>query len=588
MISGLPSDMWAIQRSGHRVTPQLWTRTPSPANAWIQLQVIEATITYDSAGAWPGRSLTATVLLETDGIPNLIESIDATSVDWGHAPLSPFGSWLKAEQLVYRLDQSPPILVPWGIFRVDGLSIDELSSTVTITASDPSAQVADRPFVTLNQGRVGATQSIQAKMNQIVSDVFGGGGIVPFWSSLIDFGSVADHPYGGRGGQYADARLDALGSLGVKLASGYRLICPRTGGALFKLIQPGASFSAFATAGHNLIFDDFSDSVDREGLFNEVVITYEVTKADGYGQNRTQQKRVVAQYVDAGEELAGTGPFGWSTRETVQVDIPAGTADPDGYAKDKALDVMGKSFAVSRHITLKSGPIYGLEQGDAVYVQTLAGPDGVRRKGTLTAATIPLHAGGGAWELQVAMVDTLDPSWKPRYYVIVDTTKYEDSFSWQELRPTTTVDLDTGTGSGKTKKLWQGWTVDHASKLVGGGTLTATSDGTNVVFRTTDRAWSESAAEHRYQAKASLTAAKGTLKARIGLDTNTQGIIWSDWVSFDSSARTKTHTLTLDTKRLVNPSAVTFGIRVETQGMSSGEQVRMNSASVDRAVRDKS
>lgn len=580
MIS-LPADMMSVQNAGHRVVPRLWTRTPTPADKWIQLRTLDATVTLDRAGVWPGRSLSARVMLETDGIVAITESIDDKVVDWGHAPLSPFGSWVKAEQVVYRMDGTS-IVVPWGVYRVDEIAVDELSAIVTITATDASSQVDDRPFVTLAQGRVLASQSIQARMSSILTDVFSGG-IVPFWSTLIDFNGMTDKVYGGKGGQYTESRLDALGALCAKMTSGWRLVCPRSG-SLFKAVHPGDpdATAAFVTVKQNLLYDAFGDVVTRDGLFNEVVATYQVTNPDTYGQTRTQQRRVVAQYVDAGEELAGTGPFGWSTRDTVQVDIPAGTADPDGYVKDKAYDVIGRSFSASRTVSLRTGPIYGIEQGDPVYVQVEE--TGARRRGTLVGATIPLHADGGPWDLDVVMVDTLDPSWVPRYYVIVDQTQYEDNFSWVDFRPTGKVDLDTGTGSGKTKKLWQGWTVDNASKLVGGATLTATSDGGQVVFRTSARAWGESASEHRYQAKASLTAVSHSIKARIGLDTDIQGVIWSDWQSFTVG---KGRTVTIDTKRAVNPSALTFGIRVETQGMSSGWEVRLNSASVERAVRNK-
>lgn len=582
MIATLPADMTSVQNAGHRVVGRLWTRTPAPADKWIQLQLMDGTITYAAAGEFPGRTLDATVMLETTGIPSVTESISDTAVDWGHAPLSPFGSWVKAEQVVYRMDGTQ-IVVPWGVYRVDSIDIDELQATVKITASDASSQVEDRALVTLGQGHVTATDTIQSKMSRTLNDVFSGN-ITPFWSSLIDFAGLADRAFGGKGAQYGGTRLEMLGSLAVKLpgGSGWRLTCPREG-PLFKLVKAGWSSpeAAYVTVAENLVFTDFSDRIDRDNLFNEVVVTYEYTKADGYGQNRTFQKRLLAQYTDAGEELAGSGPFGWVSQETVQIDIPAGEADPDGYARDKALEAIGTQFTASRTVTLSCGPIYGLEQGDPVYVQVE--PDGPRRKGTLVGATIPLTAEGGPWQLTVAMVDALDPSWKPRYTLTTVSTKAEDNFTWKAMKAPSGVDLDTGQGSGKTKKLWRGWTVDHASKLVGGSSLTATSDGGQVVFRT-GQAWSEGAAEHRYRVKASVTAAKGTLKARVGLDTNTQGVIWGEWKSFTQG---KSQTVTIDTVRKVNPTAVTFGVRVETSGMSSGEQVRLNSVGVEQAVRNK-
>lgn len=582
MITGLPTDMRAVQESGHRVVPRLWTRMPV-GGSWIQLTTLDATVTYAAAAEFPGRTLEATVLLEAVGYPSIIDPFDDQLVDWLHPPLSPFGSWLKAEQIVYRLDQTQ-IVIPWGIYRVDSIVVDQLAATVKITASDATTQIQNRAFVTLAQGRIGATQSMQAKMTQMVTDVFTGN-IVPWWSGpVIDFSGLIDKPYGGKGGTYTDDRMDALIRLVSKMSPSWRFIAPRQG-SILKAIQPGNPDAdpAYVTVARNLIFPEFSDTVDRDGLFNEVVATYEVTNPDTYGQNRTQQRRIVCQYVDAGEELAGTGPFGWSTREAVSVDIPTGTADPDQYVRDRADDYIGRSFYVSRQISVQTGPIYGLEQGDPVYLQVET--TGIRKRATLIGATIPLRADGGPWQLDLAMTETLDPAWIPRYSkVIVDETTYEDNFEWVDLKPSITLDLDAGHGSGKTKKSWRGWTVDNDSKLVGGATLTATSDGGQVVFRTTDRAWSESATEHRYQAKASLTAAKGSMQARIGLDTNTQGILWSGWIKFDAG---KGHTITLDTKRLVNPAAVTFGIRIEMSGMSSGEQVRMNSASVEKAVRNK-
>jgi hypothetical protein len=581
MITGLPTDIRSVQESGHRVVPRLWTRKPV-GGSWIQLTVLDATVTYAAAAEYPGRTLEATVLLEAAGYPSIIDPFDDALVDWLHPPLSPFGSWLKAEQVVYRMDQTQ-IVIPWGIYRVDSITVDQLAATVKINASDATSQISERQFVTLAQGRVGATQSMQAKMNQIVTDVFSGN-IVPWWSGpVIDFSGLADKPYGGKGGTYTEGRMEALAGLCAKMAPSWRFIAPRQG-SILKAVQPGNPIAdpAYVTVARNLIFPEFADTVDRDGLFNEVTASYEVTTPDTYGQNRIQQRRVIVQYIDAGEDLAGTGPFGWATRDAVSVDIPTGTADPDQYAKDRAYDTMGRSFYASRAISVQSGPIYGLEQGDPVYLQVE--PTGIRKRATLVGATIPLRADGGPWSLELVMVETLDPSWKPRYTVVVDETTYEDNFEWADLKPATTLDLDNGHGSGKVKKAWRGWTVDNDSKLVGGGTLTATSDGGQVVFRTTDRAWSESATEHRYQAKASLTAPKGTIQARIGLDTDTQGIFWSSWVKFDPG---KSHTLALDTKRLVSPAAVTFGIRIETSGMSSGEQVRMNSASVEKAVRNK-
>lgn len=528
---------------------------------WWDALLVEQGITD---GSWVGT------------IPNVTEPLDLTETDWLTAPLSPYGSWLKAEQIVTRMDGSK-IIVPWGYFRVDALVVNALSATVTIEAGDASSQVDDRPFVTVASSRLGSAQMIKAKISSWISEVFPAG-IVPWWSTLVDFGGLADKAYGGRGGFFLDEdRLTALSTLVAKLQSGARLVFPRTG-SLAKLIVPGsddAPGEAYVTAGENLVWAEYADRIDRADMFNETVVTYET------GTKTVVQKRLLAQYVDAGEELAVTGPFGYSTRETVAVDIPAGTADPDQYAKDLAYDAIGRSMSAPRVVNVSCGPIYGLEQGDIVLLQPSL--DVVAKQGILTGASIPLHAAGGNWQLELTMTDPLDAEWIPRYrYLPPEQETLDESIVWRVLKPVTTTDMDVGHGSGGTKKLWRGWTVDNSSRTVGGTSLTGTSNGSQVVMRTSTTAWSEGAAEHRYRGRVSITAPNGAIEARVGLDTSLHGMIWGPWTKFN---RGKTKTVNVDTQLKITPSAITFGLRIETRGMRSGEQIRMNSAKVEKAFR---
>jgi hypothetical protein len=61
-------------------------------------------------------------------------------------------------------------------------------------------------------------------------------------------------------------------------------------------------------------------------------------------------------------------------------------------------------------------------------------------------------------------------------------------------------------------------------------------------------------------------------------------VIWGDWKTFKTG---KTQTVTIDTGIKINPAAVRFRLRVDTNGMSNNEQVRLNSAHVEKAVRNK-
>jgi hypothetical protein len=585
MIPGLPPDIEAVQAAGHTVLPKLYTRAPV-GTKWILLKTVDATVTYGPAGEFPGRTLDATVLLETDGYVNVTESADDGFVDWLHAPLSPFGSWVKAEQVITRPD-GYTFLVPWGVYRVDELTIDELTGSVRISGTDATQQLLDRPLVTLGQGRVKSTDMFKARMTTMIQQVFTGN-IRPFWTSLLDLGTNVDRAYGGKGIQFEDDRMAALTALGSRLTPGWRLIAPRSG-PLLSLINPGEGDRGVArvSAGKNLVFAEFDDLVEREGMFNEVVVTYSRTDNVTGGRVRTQQKRIVAQYTDVGEELAVGGPFGYVTREAVSLEIPTGTADPDDYAEEQAYLAIGRAMYLSREITCSCGPIYGLEQGDQVMLRIARSH--VQQKTTLVGATIPLHAGGGPWQLTLRMVKTLDPAWKPKYYESVDETEYANDFEWVDFSPAgVTIDLNDGRGDGTGKhnnvnRKWRGWTVDGASKTKGGTTLTATSSGGDVTFRTTE-AWTENAGEHRYKGSASITAPKGSIKARVGLDTDAQGVIWGDWKTFKTG---KTQTVTVDTGIKINPAAVRFRLRIDTNGMSGSEQVRLNSAHVEKAVRNK-
>jgi hypothetical protein len=71
------------------------------------------------------------------------------------------------------------------------------------------------------------------------------------------------------------------------------------------------------------------------------------------------------------------------------------------------------------------------------------------------------------------------------------------------------------------------------------------------------------------------------MKVRVGIDTDTQGVIWGEWKSYASG---KNQTVTVDTTTKVSPAAVKFAVRIETSGMSKNEQVRLNSLAVQYAT----
>lgn len=585
----LPGDLLAIESKGHAVRPRLSTRMPI-GGGWVDMQVVEATVTYAEPGQFPSRTLDATVLLDTADGQVITESWDTVLVDWAHVPLCPLGSWVKAEQLVTRPDQTV-FTVPWGVYRVDTVDVDELTGSVHFTCSDASQQIADRRLVTLAQGRVKATDRFQTVLDRLCSDVFTGN-IVPWWTGphFVDISLVGDRVFGGTGRQYDDDRIEALASLGALLKAGWRLITPRaTNLGVLRLIHPGGGElgTAIVSAGVNLVYSQYSDVMDRGDLFNEVVATYTWSGAGGFGREVTQQRRMIAQYTDTGEELRVGGPFGYVTRDSISLDIPDGmtSAAADTEAERQAYAAIGRAMYWSRDIAIQTSPIYGIEQGDRVLLRT--GLDDPGQAGTLVAATIPLHAAGGPWQLTVRLTKLLDARWTPRYMKAIDQTTYSDSgLQWQDFNPNLkTIDLTDGRGDGTGKhnnvnRKWRGWHASGISASKGGSSLLLTSSGGNVTLYT-DQGWSESATQHRYRASASITAAKGSLQARVGVDTDIQGVIWGAWKPFTTG---KTQTVAVDTTTKINPAAVKFAVRVETSGMSGGEQVRLNSLAVQRAT----
>jgi hypothetical protein len=318
-----------------------------------------------------------------------------------------------------------------------------------------------------------------------------------------------------------------------------------------------------------------------------VLATYAWTGAGGFGRSVTQQRRMVAQYTDAGEELRVTGPFGYVTRDAVSVDIPDGmtSANADIEAEKQSYAAIGRSMYWSRDITVATSPVYGIEQGDRVLLRLDADDPG--QGCTLVGATIPLHAGGGAWRLSLRLTKLIDPGWTPRYFKSVDETTYDESgLEWVDFNPNAkVVDQTDGKGDGTGKhnnvnRKWRGWHWSGASTSKGGSSLLLTSSSGNVTLWT-DQGWTEAAYQHRYYAAVNLTAPHGAIKARIGIDTDIQGVIWGSWFSYTSG---KSQTIAVDTGTKINPAAVKFGLRIETQGMQLNEQVRVNSIAVRLAT----
>lgn len=590
-----------VQNAGHGVTPRLYTRAPA-GGSWVALNVVGSpTVTYARAGEFPGRTLAADVTLDAQDGRMVAQPADGATIDWLTAPLSPYGSWVAAEQLVTDQDGGTHV-VPWGIYRLDSMTLHELTGTVTLSCSDVLSQIGERGLVTLAMGRVRPTDQIGTVMARMVNDALVGG-IAPWWGSTfaLDAG-IPDRAYGSVNGKlFRDGRLDALTELGVNLTAsndpdrlaGGGLYAPRTTGPLagwttsgpaVKLIRrrnPARGTPEVSVA-RNLVAGDLDDQIDRANMFNEIVALWQASAVIDGSHTRTIQRRYLAQYTDAGEEVRGTGPFGWVTQDSVSIDIPSTVAPggEDAYALQQARLAIENKFYATRELTVQSGPLYGLEQSDNVFL--MIEDEGMAVLSCeLTGATIPLGADGGPWQLQLQTTQLLD-TWTPTYLRLPDdSTEVDGEFKWKTFTPNAGVTLDLTEGHGATAtgggRGWRGWTFTGAdpAKVKGGSDLTLTSTGTTL-SATTSQAWRVDQTHYRLRAWAKVMAVTDGQQFQVGIVSDLGEEVWGDWTTVKQGIR-KDRTIVVEAP-VPSSASTTFRVVVNVASMNVGGQARILSA----------
>ena len=567
MITGMPADLRAVQTSSHRVSVELYARPPA-SSTWYPLQVVELTLQLGTPEDAPGRAITGTVLLDDATGDNVV-----SEGYW-----SPYGTWLYARQIVYRLDGTK-IVVPVGHFRLDSYAVDNLTGSITFEANDAfGSQILGYELVTLREAQVKTTETWAARLTALLTE--GMRGVPSWWSTFIDWSVAANQTLKPSSNWVSDET--SRPALATKMASymSARVICG-AGPSAFKIIW-GRSPSGYeainaANAIHtvkpgsfgNLLADAFDDSIDRRDFGNKMLLTYTLQTNVPGSQVRIQQKRVVTTYDDAGEELAANGPFGVQTREAQSFDVLT-----DADAQAKALALMGKTWHAARDVSFTCGPLYGIEQGDTIWVLV---PGQTGFGGMLTQATIPLHAEGGAWSLTVKTYRQLDTAWKPAYQLIVDETTYDDVVDWIVQKPTGSVALDSG--------FTTGWSASgNTGKFKGGDSMTATASGSGDLQFATGQQWTVQA-EKRYQVRASVSCLTHAHNVRIGINYSPGGVLWSKWTKINKK---KTVTLAYDNKAALIPAgAKTFGVTIDVQTPAANSVVRANSVSVEYGARQK-
>lgn len=485
---------------------------------------------------------------------------------------SPFGTWIKAEQLVFRNDGTS-FRVPWGFFRLNTYTVDAFLGQINFSAGDAFSQLGDFDLQSLRDHQLASTDVIRTRLSQTLSATFST--IPPFWTTLIDWSNQSAnnrrnstnyiHPNDDRG-EFCRLMAGLLG--------GAKLVCPASG-ALFALrvlrspevTEANADFTVLEGAFGSLVDDQFTDVVDRSNMFNTITVTYtKITNITG-ARTRTEQRRMIVTYDDPEEELRASGPFGKISADAISLEA---TSDADALAKGKA--AISASFTMARQVDLQCSPIYGIEPGDTMYVRT---PTTNAMNGRLIGATIPMTADGGPWALQMINYKALDAGWVPKYKIITDVTTTEDRADWQPFAPRSRIALDTGFPTG--------WSISGGSvkKSKSKVTLQVISNGGTVIMKT-GQAWSDSNAEHRYRARASVGLNNHGAWCDIGLNYEPGGIVWSKrvWV-----AAKKSKTLAVDVT--VPAAAKSFGVYVRFSNSANKSDFRLYNLTIEKAVRAK-
>lgn len=591
MITGLPADIREVQSAGHQIEVQIFARGPEDLGTVFphQLQVVEATVTLAGVDDAPGRSVSGTVLIEDAAGDNII------AADYW----SPFGTWLLVQQVIRR-QNGTKITVPWGVFRLDSYTANYLIGSIDFTADDAfGSQIAGYDLMMLQDAQVTTSQTWASRITATLTE--GMRSISPWWTTLVSYASGISQTAKPAALFVSDdlnraTALTRMATTGLKA----RVICGGNPGTAFKIIpsRENSSYTAITAqnAFHlvkpgefgNLVSDTYADAMDRVDYANKVALTYTKTTQIPGARTRIQQKRVVVTFDDNTPavlpdnwplaELGANGPFGVQSMQALSYDELT-----DQAAVDLATNALSKTWVYARDLTITSGPLYGLEQGDPLWILA---PGQTGFGAILTGATIPLNAEGGPWTLKVKTFTQVDKGWRPRSTASVDPggDKTEDDADWVPaiLRSNQHVALD--------QNFPTGWTIDNdrvVSKKypAGGDNLTVQANGSGDILFHTGLAWAVQPSgrpERRYRVKASVTCLTHSHDIRVGFIFNSGAPQWSKWVPDKVKHAV---TATLDYTVPAGPS--TFGVQIQVAGPTNNELVRLNSVSVEYASRPK-
>lgn len=499
MLTGLPADIRDVERRTHTLHGVAWALAPDALATntnWFTLDVVRGSVTVNPLGSMPGRSMSIRVMAFSNYLDDIFDV------------MSVYGSWIQLLHRVTRVDGSV-LEVSLGYFRVNTATPNHLDGTVEITGDDAGVLLADMALQSLAEGQVLTTQSYVDAISAMARQPLDG--IMHWWSDPDGFdpGPFPATTLPKARIQREGSRVEAIQYLAH--AIGAEVSMPLDGSAVFRLVAPRTDSDpsdVVIRPGDLGNLAEAQSIMDRRGVVNTALMKYTTQTPQAGARTAIRQRRLISTYVEPDSQIRVGGPFGHVT-----LDVNSQNITTDAQAATAAAGAIEATLRAARDYTLVVSPVYGLEAGDIVRVETM---EGTGQRGIVVGANIGLTA-LDPWTVTVRMFNSVGRlGVAPRVTFITDATEIRDNADWKDVT-SPQVDL-----TGNSVK---GWLTVNGILSKGGSHIVWKSAGfqpndmhTGAVFTMP--------AEHRIRVRFTVSARVYRLYAQAFVDPNASGPVW--------------------------------------------------------------
>jgi len=503
------ADIRDVESRAHGLKCVADVRAPTGGD-WHPMHVRSGHVTLTEQGNMPCRTAQIEVMSWTT------ETDDVTDY------LTPFGSWVHLTHHVQRVGGTI-IAVPLGYYRVDKLAFNPLDGTITITAADVAALVADYALTTLAAGEVTTAQTYLSRLTTMLTEALAG--IVPWWTVAVDPGTADAVLKPQARLQYTGSRATAAADLAIRL--GRRITTTLDGAAAFRLVVPrDAAYASDITVRPGQLgnLEQLASEITRDGIANTALVTYTREVAAAGARTRVEQRRLVHAYTNPDADTAAGGPFG-----TVTIEVDSNSITDDTAATTAADTVLKNTLTQVRDLGIDCSPVYGLEAGDIIRVED---NQGIATKGILTAASIGATA-ADEWGLTVRTFVPVGRWSGARTTVLTDAYEVRDDADWQDLA-SPSVDL-TGASA-------RGWSATAGTVKEGGSEILYVGNGAANAQLYTAYTWpvpeslrlkASFSVKYAGLTNTSIVLTGYRIRARAWIDLDGAGPVYGPWTTID-------------------------------------------------------